>query len=1257
MGGDDAVLPPAPPPARPPVGRARVNYLYEQYVHLPGLQAVWDSPRTPNPQLEPVFASAMHGVELGFLLLAEFLSDKRGYVAKRPRVERVAADVAAQCRLLTAVVDGELEEHEEEEEEEEEEEDGWSEKEQQQHEHQQPRPLSASSSAASSASCSRPLRSLTQPFPFPDAPPTITATADGGPSPGLARLTQAVKSAWAKVGAGGGGAGSGGGGGAGRHSLLKLVLNVSAALAPFGRWSVGVGLEPQVDALRAAVGLPPLMMTTGEEEDSEGSDESEGPARRGRRSHRRRLFLDYAALVRPEVVERTLTGHTYDNPEDYFFRAVHLGTECWAKVALERLEGARRLAGERRWHAASARCGQAAAVLDYLGDHVLLLTTMNLRDYLQLKVEIEGTSGEGSAQVRSFRPAVRALLAPLEAALLLPTTTAAAVPTPLPTTTTPEAEAATTLLAERLLDVYGQPDRSDGGNDGNGDGKSNDPNNTPNATTKTTANNHRALYNYCQALEACESALLGGFYFKHYRLATHVIGSESRGTMKRAVAALKSTYERAVFPELDACRVELGRRTDAALSGRKGRIMDGIILQIGARAGGGGDGGREAEAEGGGGSNGGGSGCPFGHGHAAAAAENAALAAGIAAAAAPDGSCPFAAAAATAAAGAAAATVKPAAAPSAAPAPPSSAPACDDDPSVAETAAALARLYAWDETSGASASSFRERTAEKAREYALSLGLAPHPRGARGLATTAAAASSASSTTPAVPLSFLDHAWGAIPPLALEQGLQDYAALAALGNPAWDAAFGAVVPEAARNVLSLLRGEGGGGEEDGSSDDNVSVQFGHNSHELVFRLLSRPMLQPRCRASSSSSGSSTPRPLRVLTSDCEFYSLARQLNALSSGADGGTPLVEVLLTVPAEPAETFEARCVEAVRAAAAGGGGRGIDAVLVSAVTFLTQRTLVRDPVAFARRVTQAAAAGEGAAGGVAEAPLVVVDAYHAFAALPLPLLPPAPAASSSPPLPAASSDASSSSSSMTIPDNLVVVAGLLKHAGSGPNAAFAALSRALARRLAPLHTGWLADPSVLAPGAPGVKVLPTASCSSSSSSSSSSSACALAYGQGSELAGATPAFLAPLLIFNRAAALRRRLGGRDGPALSPARIHARVMALHRRLIAGLEARSSSLLPRAALVPQAYADEARSHTLVFDLGSGEAARRVVVALAAHGVLVDCRSRCVRVGLGPSHDEADVDALLEAVAEASVAEAAGAAAAAAGAAAAAAAPV
>ena len=48
-------------------------------------------------------------------------------------------------------------------------------------------------------------------------------------------------------------------------------------------------------------------------------------------------------------------------------------------------------------------CAQASRMLHYLGDHILMLMSMNLRDYQHLKVEIQGTSGEGSKAVKSFR--------------------------------------------------------------------------------------------------------------------------------------------------------------------------------------------------------------------------------------------------------------------------------------------------------------------------------------------------------------------------------------------------------------------------------------------------------------------------------------------------------------------------------------------------------------------------------------------------------------------------------------------------------------------------------------------------------------------------------------------------------------------------------------------------------------------------------------------------------------------------------------
>ena len=109
----------------------------------------------------------------------------------------------------------------------------------------------------------------------------------------------------------------------------------------------------------------------------------------------------------------------YVHNEDFFFRSVHLGTECWAFIAIRRLESAEeQISKYGHWHNAAAHITSASHILNYLGDHVMMLTSMVLRDYLQLKVEIEGTSGEGSSSVRRLKPKIKTLYNPFISTLL-----------------------------------------------------------------------------------------------------------------------------------------------------------------------------------------------------------------------------------------------------------------------------------------------------------------------------------------------------------------------------------------------------------------------------------------------------------------------------------------------------------------------------------------------------------------------------------------------------------------------------------------------------------------------------------------------------------------------------------------------------------------------------------------------------------------------------------------------------------------------
>ena len=116
-----------------------------------------------------------------------------------------------------------------------------------------------------------------------------------------------------------------------------------------------------------------------------------------------RRYLDYKALVRPHVIIDTFRDHVYEHNEDFFFRSVHLGTECWAYIALKRLDSAKaQLTNYSHWHNAAAHILSATHILSYLGDHIMMLTSMVLRDYLRLKVEVsvyEERSGDTSVQL------------------------------------------------------------------------------------------------------------------------------------------------------------------------------------------------------------------------------------------------------------------------------------------------------------------------------------------------------------------------------------------------------------------------------------------------------------------------------------------------------------------------------------------------------------------------------------------------------------------------------------------------------------------------------------------------------------------------------------------------------------------------------------------------------------------------------------------------------------------------------------------
>ena len=281
------------------------------------------------------------------------------------------------------------------------------------------------------------------------------------------------------------------------------------------------------------------------------------------------------------------------------------------------------------------------------------------------------------------------------------------------------------------------------------------------------------------------------------------------------------------------------------------------------------------------------------------------------------------------------------------------------------------------------------------------------------------------------------HPW---PDVTFDAQQQAWLDAARLADDKWDEVFGALLPEAAAHITGRL----------GLSDPEA-IAFAPSTHALVMRLLST--LAP---------------PVRILTTDAEFHSFARQAARLE---EDGRAVVE---RVAAEPFATFPERFADA----AARGGH---DLVYLSHV-FFNSGYVVPDLSALVGAVPSAE-------------PLVVVDGYHGFMAVPTGLAP--------------------------VEDRVFYVAGGYKYAMAGEGACFAHCPPGYAER--PVDTGWFAGFSGLSGAAGGT----------------------VAYAAGgARLLGAT---FDPTGIY-RFNAVQRWL---DALGLTVADIHAHVQRLQRRFLA----------------------------------------------------------------------------------------------------------
>ncbi len=334
-----------------------------------------------------------------------------------------------------------------------------------------------------------------------------------------------------------------------------------------------------------------------------------------------------------------------------------------------------------------------------------------------------------------------------------------------------------------------------------------------------------------------------------------------------------------------------------------------------------------------------------------------------------------------------------------------------------------------------------------------------------------------------------------------------------LSDRKWDKVFGEVLPEAQGHIARHLR-----------LARPHQIAFAPNTHEFVVRLYS-------CF--------DWRRPQRVLTTAHEFHSFERQTRRLEeTGRLTAT-------RIPAEPYETFVDRFCSHLR--------EPCDLVWLSQVFFDSGFR-----IADLERIVRACP----------DNALVVIDGYHAFAALPVDLA--------------------------AIADRAFYVAGGYKYAMAGEGACFLAVPPATSLR--PLSTGWFADFE----GLGSVQQGP------------------VGYGDaGMRFFGAT---FDPSGIYRFNAVMRwlSELG------LDFAAVHAHVERLQRQFVDALSADPVAALPLDRLVPTAGMP--RGNFLTFALPWATEAE---AALIAHHVSVDRRRDRLRLGFGVYHDENFVDQLLD----------------------------
>lgn len=203
--------------------------------------------------------------------------------------------------------------------------------------------------------------------------------------------------------------------------------------------------------------------------------------------------VPYAQWVGPAKLKALYHRRTF-NAEDPFFCTVHQITECWFTLLLDQLDRAFQQAVRQAYVAAAHFVHVANTILDFLNKHIMLLETMVLADYHRLRVQLRDASGAQSMQAYEVIGKAQKLAGLIEQ----------------------DAET-------QGLSLY---------------------------QIQRTPANHIEAYHFVEALSSLGTQV-SGFFFRHYKLASRVLGIESLGSLGFEVQALVNRFAKPFFQSFD----------------------------------------------------------------------------------------------------------------------------------------------------------------------------------------------------------------------------------------------------------------------------------------------------------------------------------------------------------------------------------------------------------------------------------------------------------------------------------------------------------------------------------------------------------------------------------------------------------------------------------------------------------------------------------------------------------------------------------